>query len=323
MLDSLLNLMSDGQFHSGERLGEQLGISRAAVWKALKPLADDGFPIQRIRGRGYKIPQGASMLCKERIESHMPTELASRWEWHLSERIDSTNAQAQRLIATGAPRALVCLSEQQSSGRGRRGREWTSPFAQNIYLTVVEPFEGGAQALEGLSLVVGLALVGSLEESGYRDCKLKWPNDVLLGGRKLAGVLIEISGDLSADCYAVIGVGVNVLMNQGGAIDQAWTSLLLSNQRQVIDRNALVASFMRHLAASLELFRKQGFAPFAFKWDSYDAWALKHVKVVSGNSVLEGINLGVTEKGALRVSTDAGEVHVNGGEVSLRLNDAS
>lgn len=323
MLDSLLKLMSDGQFHSGERLGAELGISRAAVWKMLKPLAEDGFPIQRIRGRGYRMPKGASMLSKEQINSLLASELSARWEWHISERIDSTNAQAQRLIATGAPRALVCITEQQTSGRGRRGREWTSPFAQNIYLTAVEPFEGGAQALEGLSLVVGLALVKSLEDSGYRDCRLKWPNDVLLGGRKLAGILIEIAGDLSADCYAVIGVGVNVLMSEAGAIDQAWTSLLLSGQRKELDRNELVASFMRQLAVSLEVFRDQGFTPFVDDWLRYDAWAGRQVRVVSGASVIEGTNLGVTNKGALRLSTDTGESHVNGGEVSLRLNDAS
>lgn len=124
MLDSLLNLMSDGQFHSGERLGAELGISRAAVWKALKPLAEDGYPIQRIRGKGYRTPKGASMLSQTRITNFLGPELSARWEWHLSERIDSTNAQAQRLIAEGAPRPLVCISEQQASGRGRRGREW-------------------------------------------------------------------------------------------------------------------------------------------------------------------------------------------------------
>lgn len=323
MLDSLLNLMSDGQFHSGERLGAELGISRAAVWKMLKPLAEEGFPIQRIRGRGYRVPSGAAMLNEARIRECMPAELAGRWEWHLSDRIDSTNAQAQRLIAKGAPRPLVCISEQQSSGRGRRGREWSSPFAQNIYMTAVEPFEGGAQSLEGLSLVVGLALVESLGDCGYQGCQLKWPNDVLLGGKKLAGVLVEISGDLSADCYAVIGVGVNVLMTEAENIEQAWTSLLISGQRKQLNRNAIIAAFVCQLAASLELFRKEGFAPFAARWMGYDAWAREHVRVVSGNSSLEGTNLGLTERGALRLQTHAGEVHVNGGEVSLRLNDAS
>lgn len=198
-----------------------------------------------------------------------------------------------------------------------------SPYAQNVYLTAVEPFEGGAQALEGLSLVVGLAMVRSLERAGYRDCQLKWPNDVLLGGRKLAGILIEIAGDFSADCYAVIGVGVNVLMREADAIDQAWTSLLLSGQRSELDRNALVASLMQELATTIEVFRVQGFAPFVGQWGHYDAWSGKQVRVVSGNSVIEGANLGVTDKGALRLLTDTGESHVNGGEVSLRLNDAS
>src|SRR5690606_3651980 len=204
-------------------------------------------------------------------------------------------AQAQRLLQLDGPKRLICLSEQQLAGRGRRGRVWASPFAQNIYLSVVEPFEGGAQALEGLSLVVGLALVEALEEAGYRGCNLKWPNDVLLEGKKLAGILVELSGDFTSECLVVIGVGVNVLMrNESSELDQPWTSLLMSGQKQELDRNRLIARFLSHLAESLRLFKREGFAPFVTRWEHRDAWRNRAVRVIAGNLVQKGISRGVT-----------------------------
>lgn len=323
MLGRLLDLMSDGEFHSGEWLGQQLGVSRAAVWKSLKKLESDGYPLQRIRGRGYRAPRGVSMLEAAKLRSHLVAGLQGHWEWAVCTEIDSTNAEVQRRLSGGVLRRIACVSEQQLNGRGRRGRSWASPFAQNIYLTLAEPFESGAQRLEGLSLVVGLALVEALEDAGYRDCALKWPNDIMLGGRKLAGVLIEIAGDLSSDCVAVIGVGINVLMTRSADITQQWTSLLLSRQEGELDRNRLVALFLIRLEASLQLFRQEGFAPFAERWATRDAWAGLPVRVISGDTAIEGVNIGVTSGGALRLRVEDEEMLVHGGEVSLRLSDAS
>lgn len=324
MLHLLLAHLSDGKFHSGERLGESLGVSRAAVWKALKRLEDDGFPLQRIRGKGYRIPRGARLLDVSEIRRHLPEALRTRWEWHVFQEIDSTNAEAHRCVSQGGTSAMVFVSEAQRAGRGRRGREWASPFGQNIYLTLVEPFSGGAQRLEGLSLLVGLCLVEALEVCGYRGCQLKWPNDVLLEGRKLAGILVEIAGDLTSDCTVIIGVGVNVLMQQSPqSIEQPWTSLLLSGQNAELDRNRLVALFVSRMSAGLERFRHEGFAPFVSDWIARDAWHRRQVCVTSGSNVLQGSNLGVNHQGALRLMTGDGEVLVNGGEVSLRLDNAS
>lgn len=324
MLNQVLALMADGGFHSGERLGAQLGVSRAAIWKILSRLEKQGFPIQRVRGKGYRIPPNAVLLDLKHIQSALPQGLKEVWEWHLFQQLDSTNTEAQRLLQQTESKRLICLSEQQLAGRGRRGRVWASPFAQNIYLSLVEPFEGGAQAVEGLSLVVGLALVEALEQVGYRGCKLKWPNDVLLDGRKLAGILVELSGDLTSECQVVIGVGVNVLMRDKPTdIDQPWTSLLMSEQKQPLDRNILIAAFLTQLAEALATFKSEGFAPFVSRWEQRDAWKNRAVRVVAGSHVQEGVSRGVTARGALRLVSALGEVHINGGEVSLRLNDAS
>lgn len=323
MLHAILALLADGQFHSGEKLGEQLGVSRAAVWKALQPLEAQGFPIHRVRGKGYRIPAGAVLLESKAIQAGLPDAESARWEWHIRQQVDSTNAEAQRLVAEAGLRPLVVVAEQQSAGRGRRGRVWSSPFGQNLYMSFVEPVSGGAQGLEGLSLVVGLTLVQTLEACGYQGLRLKWPNDVLIDGAKLAGVLLEISGDLTADAVVVIGVGVNVLMEVDGNIDQRWTSLRRSGQKGVLDRNQLVAAFATRLVGALELFSREGFSAFRDQWQHYDAWRDAEVRVVSGSNILAGRNLGVSAQGALRLLTAGGEIDISGGEVSLRLGHAS
>ena len=327
MLATLLQMMSDGQFHSGESLGRELGVSRAAVWKALKRLEDDGYPIQRVRGRGYRVPAGAVLLDLERIQGALPPSLSRAIRWQLLDCVDSTNAELMRSIGSvGGAGISVCLAEQQTSGKGRRGREWVSPYAQNVYLSVAVPFSEGAQKLEGLSLLVGLVLVEALEACGYQGCGLKWPNDVLLGDSKLAGILVEIAGDVTSDCVAVIGVGINVLMSRpDAAIGQAWTSLYLSRQRQDVrlDRNAIVAEFVRRLVAALDAFRLQGFAPFVGSWEQRDLWRGLPVRVQAGETRWFGLANGVDERGALRLETERGEVLLHGGEVSLRLNNDS
>ncbi|NLY59387.1 MAG: biotin--[acetyl-CoA-carboxylase] ligase [Gammaproteobacteria bacterium] len=325
MLAALLKMMSDGQFHSGEELGRELGVSRAAVWKALKRLEEAGYPLQSVRGRGYRVPLGAGLLDLQAVQSVLPAPLAAGIDWQLLDSVDSTNAQLMRQLSNvGDGRVRVCLAEQQTSGKGRRGRNWVSPYGQNVYLSVAVPFSDGAQRLEGLSLLVGLVLVETLENCGFRGCGVKWPNDILLNGRKLAGILVEIAGDLTSDCVAVIGVGINVLMKQPeSAIEQAWTSLLLSRQDAPLDRNRLVGEFLRRLLAAIDEFRLQGFAPFVDAWQQRDVWRGLPVRVQAGSSSWNGLAMGVDERGALRLETAEGEMLLHGGEVSLRLNDDS
>jgi BirA family biotin operon repressor/biotin-[acetyl-CoA-carboxylase] ligase len=240
------------------------------------------------------------------------------WAVHVYDSIDSTNAQAMRLIERGEPLPLLVLAERQTAGRGRRGRKWVSPFGENLYYSLAMRVDGGMRRLEGLSLLVGLAVVKMLREMGINGAGLKWPNDVLVGGRKLAGVLLELTGDPADVCHVVIGVGINVNMRASEEVDQAWTSMLLECGG-VIDRNQVVARLNKELSAYLSAHREAGFGAFQAEWEGNHLWQGRSVTLLAGSSAVEGVVVGIDAVGALRLKVGDQIQSFSGGELSLRL----
>jgi len=301
---TLLKLLKDGRFHSGEALGAALGVSRSAVWKQLQHLeAELNLPIHKVRGRGYQLASPLVFLNAEDIALKAPS-LA--WPVHISDSIDSTNAEALRLVDAGCAAPFLVLAEQQSAGRGRRGRKWVSPFAQNVYYSLVLRIEGGLRQLEGLSLVVGLAVMQALRESGVQGAALKWPNDVLVGQKKIAGILLELVGDPADICHVVLGIGINVNMQKVAAIDQQWTSVQLETGSPV-DRNLLVARLGLQLQRYLERHAASGFAALQEEWEQNHLWQGRVVSLIAGVNQVDGVVLGVDRQGALRLSVDGVE----------------
>ncbi|MBC3235316.1 MULTISPECIES: bifunctional biotin--[acetyl-CoA-carboxylase] ligase/biotin operon repressor BirA [Pseudomonas] len=317
---TLLKLLKDGRFHSGEALGAALGVSRSAVWKQLQHLeAELNLPIHKVRGKGYQLASPLVFLSAEDIALHAPS-LA--WPVHISDSIDSTNAEALRLVDAGCAAPFLVLAEQQTAGRGRRGRKWVSPFAQNVYYSLVLRIEAGLRQLEGLSLVVGLAVMQALRESGVRGAGLKWPNDVLVGQKKIAGILLELVGDPADICHVVLGIGINVNMQRADEVDQQWTSVQLETGFPV-DRNALVAQLGLQLQGYLDQHRKGGFVALQEEWEQNHAWQGRPVSLIAGVNQVDGVVLGVDRQGALRLDVDGVEKIYSGGELSLRLRDDS
>lgn len=315
-MQTLLKLLGDGEFHSGENLGAALGVSRSAVWKKLQQLeAETGIDIHKVRGRGYKL---ASPLCLLNEQGLNDNPSDAGWMIHVYDSIDSTNAQAMRLVGQGAALPLVVLAEQQTAGRGRRGRKWVSPFAENLYYSLVLRIDGGMRQLEGLSLLVGLAVVKTLREMGVAGAGLKWPNDILVGHRKLAGVLLELTGDPADVCHVVIGIGVNVNMRVSEEVDQPWTSMLIE-AGIAVDRNQLVARLNEALNAHLAAHRKSGFAAFQAEWEGNHLWQGRSVTLLAGASVVDGVVMGVDAGGGLRLQVGDQIQTFSGGELSLRL----
>jgi len=319
-MQSLLRLLQDGQFHSGEELGAAVGVSRAAIWKRLQALeAEFDLQIHKVRGRGYRLEAPLSLLDSDSLCA------SSTYPITLLQQVDSTNAQAMRHLASGAVPPFLVIAEQQTAGRGRRGRSWASPFGENLYYSLVLRVSGGMRQLEGLSLVVGLALLQALRDAGVADAGLKWPNDLLVGGRKIAGILLELSGDPADVCHVVIGIGVNINMRvtpQGEVIDQPWTSLRQVLGEQV-DRNVFVAGLNRQLERYLQLHQVQGFAALREQWEANHLWQGRVVVLAAGAQTIQGRVLGVDDTGALRLQIDGQEKVFSGGELSLRLHDDS
>ena len=317
---TLLELLKDGRFHSGEALGAALGVSRSAVWKQLQHLeAELNLPVHKVRGKGYQLASPLVFLSAAEIEQHAP-DLA--WPIHIYDSIDSTNAEALRLAGVECATPFLVLAEQQTAGRGRRGRKWVSPFAQNVYYSLVLRIEDGLRQLEGLSLVVGLAVMQALRESGVQTATLKWPNDVLVGQKKIAGILLELVGDPADICHVVLGIGINVNMQKADEVDQQWTSVQLETGFPV-DRNALIARLGLQLQGYLGRHRLLGFAELQNEWEKNHAWQGRAVSLIAGVNQVDGVVLGVDRQGALRLSVDGVEKIYSGGELSLRLRDDS
>lgn len=316
----LLDILADGKFHSGSELGELMGVSRSAIWKQIRKLEGLGLEIYSVKGRGYRLPGGMEKLDESAIGAGLTDQVAAQLhQLNLTMVTDSTNQQALQACQQGDAHGALFVTEQQTSGRGRRGREWVSPFGRNLYFSLVWRFETGASAIEGLSLLVGLALARAIEELPGVQPQLKWPNDLLCGGRKLAGILLEMAGDPSGDCQVVIGVGINVNMpaQASRGIDQPWTDLQQLTG-SAVSRNELLARILNHLVPMLMQFADNGFAPFRTAWESYHAYQRQPVQLMLGNRVESGACMGVTASGAIRIANAEGEQQFHGGEVSLR-----
>lgn len=319
-LHLLLQQLADGEFHSGSEIGALLGVSRTAVWKSLSRLSDIGIECESVKGKGYRLPYPLDLLEQEKILGGMTTEISSLVDLDVLLSIDSTNAYALGLKELSAP-YQVCMAEYQTAGRGRRGRSWVSPFGRNIYMSLAFDLSGGAEALSGLSLVVGLAVVRALGACGLNDVKLKWPNDVWVDGKKICGILVELQGEVTTDWRVVVGLGLNVSMQDNdvaaGEIDQQWTSV--DRHVGVVDRNLLSAKLIECLCEVLGEYRQGGFASFIEEWQGADALRGKLVNINDGN--LSGVCEGVDGHGALLLRTESSELMaVNAGEVSVRCH---
>jgi len=318
----LIKLMADGECHSGEELGAIIGVSRAAVWKTLKGVAQLGVHVSRTRGKGYCIDGGINLLDVSKVLNCCGNDIRQFFdEIEIFPIIDSTNRYLlDKLDISSCKRSQrVCLAEMQASGRGRRGRDWQSPFARNIYLSLSWQFQGGVVAMEGLSLALGVAAAESLEALGCKHISLKWPNDILVGNAKLGGILIEIVGDASGLCHAVVGMGVNVDMpaNVGANIDQPWTDLK-SIMSQVPERNEIIGVMLKRFAELLSVYETVGFGDYRARWESRNACRNKRVFLSAPSISIDGVMRGVSKSGAAQIDVNGTLEEFIGGEISLR-----
>ena len=314
---TLITILADGNYHSGESLGEALGVSRAAAWKQIKKLTAVGIEVESVKGRGYRVIGGIDTISQFDVAGRL-TVLGSLVQYDHHECLSSTNTELLALANTEHFHCTAIGSDMQSNGRGRRGRQWLSPYAENICLSLGWQFENGAASLEGLSLAVGVVVAKTLHQCGVEAVELKWPNDVLISGRKLAGILLEMSGDPSGACSVVVGIGINVHMKrQMDDINQPWISCDEAASAPLV-RGQLTALLLSNLEIMLTEYSEVGFKKYRNEWLSMHAYQNKQVTVTAGDTVYVGEAMGVDDAGALQVSNKVGVRVFHGGEVSVR-----
>lgn len=319
--NDLLPLLADGEYRSGQELADELGVSRTAVWKHLGKLEALGIAVESVRGRGYRIPGGLELLDEAAVRAALdPAAAGLLRDLALLPSVDSTNTEALRRLEAGERGGLAISAEQQTAGRGRRGRAWISPYARNLYLSLTWDFAGGAAALEGLSLAVGVAVAAALDSRGVSGVRLKWPNDILVGDAKLGGILLEMAGDAAGACQVVVGVGLNVAMpvETATAIDQSWIDVSTAAGPAASGRSALLAALLNQLLPLVAGYESGGFRPWRDRWLALDAFAGRPVVLSLGEQARSGIARGVDERGALLLEVAGVLEPVFGGELSLR-----
>jgi len=317
----IVRILSDGTFHSGEKLGHEFGISRAAVANHIKSLSELGLDIFSVHGKGYRLASDIVLLNNDAIASYA----SSNHSLDIYNILGSTNDQLLQTIRQGGgyQDGYTVIAECQTKGRGRRGRQWQSPFGSHIYLSQFRIMEDGLIAASGMSLAIGVAILRACNRFIEGSVELKWPNDILHEGRKLAGILVEAEGQSDGACSLVIGIGVNFDMPEVSSelIDQPWTDFKQIS-RHNLDRNQLAAAILDEIELVMTEYRENRLANLAAEWNEHNAFKNRQVNLISSNNVKQGRCLGIDGSGALLLEdNDSGLVQkIYGGEVSLRAS---
>ena len=315
--------LANGHFHSGEALARSLGVSRSAVWKAVAALRSLGATVHAVRNRGYRLAHGCQPLDAKEIRARLAAEARE----HVA-RVDavwSLDSSNTTLLARPNPpsgTAEVLLAEYQRAGRGRRGRAWLAPPGGAICLSMSWTFPEVPQDLGALGLVIGVCALRALRDHGADAVLLKWPNDLLIGERKLGGVLIDLRAESAGPACVVIGIGLNLalgpaLLEQIAASGTAATDLA-STVQPVPARNALAAALVSACVRGLVEFERGGLKPFIEEWHAADALRGRAINVSAAEGVARGIARGIDLRGALMVETPQGVERFISGDVTVR-----
>lgn len=301
-LNKIVAILNDGQYHDGNDIGRELNMTRSAVWKAISKLRAYGIKIDSIKGKGYQLQEPLILLDPLKIKSEVDNKQISI---SVFESITSTNDFIKKKSPVNAPQ--ICLAEHQTHGRGRLDRSWYSPFGKNIYLSCAYQFKKDISELAGLSLVISLAIVKTLKSYGTSsELGVKWPNDVIYQGKKLAGNLVEITAESNGISHATIGIGMNVNMETVDIpINQAWISLKHILGCEVF-RNELSARLINHLFIYLNRFEASGLSDFQDEWSAADKLRQKKVAIQNLHHHITGVVQGINEQGHLILQLKCG-----------------
>ena len=323
MLDftDLLPLLDHSEHRSGQELATHFEVTRATIHNCILRIESLGIEVERVPGLGYRLCAPLDLLDKDVIVNNLAAEVVSNLQTlQCLQQVDSTNQRANSLANPVAGKFSVILAEMQSAGRGRRGRAWVSPFAANVYLSITWPLQRSLHEASILSPYLALCVAESLHALQLPRLGLKWPNDIYCNGKKLAGLLIECSGELAGSCKMVIGLGINVSMSRYNHvyIDQQWTDICSSHANWQLSRNELAAHLINALVNGLQTFEQASLTNVDQQWAQWDVLRNANVDVQASEQTQQGIARGIDLDGCLLLETAQGLQKISVGDVSVR-----
>lgn len=320
MKSEILHILRNQEgYVSGQELCRRFGVSRTAVWKVMNQLKGEGYEIEAVPNKGYHITACPDIISAEEVKSLLETRWAGQEIAYYS-LIDSTNNRAKRLAEEGAPHGALVIADEQSGGRGRRGRGWATPPKSSIAMTLIIRPELPPEKASMLTLIMGMAVASACQELLKLPVQIKWPNDAVIGGRKICGILTEISAEMHAIHYLVIGTGINVNMEEfPESIRDTATSLSLAAGHPV-NRAQVICGCMKYFEKYYEIFMET--QDLSGLKDSYHKMLVNlgaEVRVLEPGNEYTGISRGINDRGELLVEREDGAIEeVYAGEVSVR-----
>ncbi len=305
---------------SGEEISRQLAVSRTAVWKHIQELKNHGYEIEAHPRKGYRLKSRPDLLLPEEIRAGLATQLLGKQIVHFYDT-SSTNNEAKRLASDDAVEGTIVVSEAQTLGRGRLNRGWFSPHGGGVWVSVIlrPPFP--PQEAPKCTLMAAVATVEAIREASGLNCGIKWPNDILWQGRKLVGILTEMSAEMDAINFVVMGIGINVSLRESDFPEELrniGASVSMGAEREV-SRVELLQKLLERLEYWYQVVKQEGFEPVLEAWRRESVTLGQPVRVLAGEETYDGVAEELVEDGSLLVRTENGLRRVLAGDVSLRL----
>jgi len=320
MKNSILKILKQSDdFISGEKLSDNLNVSRTAIWKNINSLKEQGYEIESITRKGYKLKSSPDKLNEQEILEGLKTKECGKNIIYY-DVIDSTNRQAKIVAMDGACHGTIVVAEQQQKGKGRRGKCWSSPYGEGIWISMILRSNIEPSSASMITLVAGLAVCNVVKEITTLDAKIKWPNDIVVNGKKVSGILTEISTEISKIDYLVVGIGLNVNTVEFDEEISSIATSLKNEANKSFSRKQLLQNILFEFERLYEIFLKtEDLTELIEDYKKCSINIGKYVKVISGNDVLVGKVENIDKEGQLVIITDNNERHVIiSGEVSVR-----
>ena len=320
MKKKILNILkkNQGEYISGEKLSEELGITRAGIWKHMKALKEAGYHIESVSNKGYKLLGAPDKINEDEVAGFLKTKYVGRSLYHFEE-IDSTNTEAKRQCTQNVIEGMVITAEEQSKGKGRLGRKWTSPKGTGIWMSVVLTPDLSPVLAPKTTIIGAAAVYNALKDMGI-DVGIKWPNDIIIQGKKVCGILTEMNAEIDKINYIILGIGINVNMEEfPEELKDKATSLKVHLNKEV-SRKELTGRILNYIEYYYDLFKNTGSIKEVINICRKGSVLLgKEVRVINGGKETICTAIDIDEDGELVVKHEDGTIHkVLSGEVSVR-----